>query len=94
MANGNTVIVTSAGGSIGRAVVQAFLDRGDNAVASSRRSDIDFAQFPKLRFVDEDIGQQSMAQQIAGVAVGEFGAIDHVEQGRHFCRQALCRVHR
>lgn len=79
MAGKQTVIVTGASQGIGAAVVQAFLDRGYNVVATSRdMSKAGFALSPNLALVDGDIGQASTAEKAAQVAIGEFGSIDHV----------------
>jgi len=74
-----TVIVTGASHGIGAAVVQAFLDRDYNVVATSRSiSRAGFAPSSRLALVDGDIGQAATAEQIAETAVKTFGAIHHV----------------
>ena len=79
MANKKTVIVTGASQGIGAAVVQAFLDRGYNVVATSRSaSKAGFKQSPNLALVDGDIGQAATAEKVAQTAVAKFGSIDHV----------------
>ena len=79
MAEQKTVIVTGASQGIGAAVVQAFLDRGYNVVATSRSvSKAGFAPSPNLALVDGDIGQSATAEKVAQIAVGKFGTIDHV----------------
>jgi NAD(P)-dependent dehydrogenase (short-subunit alcohol dehydrogenase family) len=79
MANRKTVIVTGASQGIGAAVVQAFLDRDYNVVASSRSvSKAGFAPSPNLALIDGDIGQQATAEKVAQAAVSRFGTIDHV----------------
>src|SRR6476646_8168356 len=68
MASNKTVIVTGASQGIGAAVVQAFLDRGYNVVASSRSvSKAGFTPSPNLALVDGDIAQ---------AAIRKFGSID------------------
>jgi NAD(P)-dependent dehydrogenase (short-subunit alcohol dehydrogenase family) len=53
-----TAIVTGASQGIGAAIVQAFLDRGYNVVATSRSiSKTGFASLPPLAVIDGDIGQ-------------------------------------
>src|SRR6516162_6436451 len=79
MASKKTVIVTGASQGIGAAVVQAFLDRGYNVVATSRSvSKAGFAPSPHLALVDGDIGQAATAEKVAQAAIAKFGSIDHV----------------
>ena len=79
MANKKIVIVTGASQGIGAAVVQAFLDRGYNVVATSRSvSKAGFAPSPNLALVDGDIGQAATAEKVAQTAISKFGSIDHV----------------
>src|SRR5579871_154864 len=79
MASKKTVIVTGASQGIGAAIVQAFLDRGYNVVATSRNvSKAGFAPSPNLALVDGDIGQAETAEKIAQTAISKFGSIDHV----------------
>ena len=79
MASKKTLIVTGASQGIGAAVVQAFLDRGYNVVATSRDvSKAGFAPSPNLELVDGDIGQAATAEKVAQTAIEKFGAIDHV----------------
>jgi NAD(P)-dependent dehydrogenase (short-subunit alcohol dehydrogenase family) len=74
-----TVIVTGASQGIGAAVVQGFLDRGYNVVATSRTvSTAGLAPSPNLALVDGDIGQAVTAQKVAQTAIGKFGSIDHL----------------
>ena len=77
MASNKTVIVTGASQGIGAAVVQAFLGRGYNVVATSRNvSKAGFAPSPNLALVDGDIGQAATAANIAQTAISKFGSID------------------
>ena len=79
MASKKTVIVTGASQGIGAAIVQAFLDRGYNVVATSRSaSTAGFAPSPNLALVDGDIGQAATAEKITQTAIATFGSIDHV----------------
>jgi NAD(P)-dependent dehydrogenase (short-subunit alcohol dehydrogenase family) len=79
MASKKTVIVTGASQGIGAAIVQAFLDRGYNVVATSRRvSESGFAPSPNLALVDGDIGLAVTAEKVAQTAIAKFGSIDHL----------------
>jgi NAD(P)-dependent dehydrogenase (short-subunit alcohol dehydrogenase family) len=79
MASNKTVIVTGASQGIGAAVVQAFLDRGYNVVATSRSvSKAGFTPSPHLALVDGDIGQAATVKKVAQTAIGKFGSINHV----------------
>src|SRR5437870_8260480 len=79
MASKRTVIVTGASQGIGAAIVQAFLERGYNVVATSRSvSKAGFAPSSNLALVDGDIGQASTAEKVAHTAISKFGSIDHV----------------
>jgi NAD(P)-dependent dehydrogenase (short-subunit alcohol dehydrogenase family) len=74
-----TVIVTGASQGIGAAIVQAFLDRGYNVVATSRSvSRAGFAQSSNLALVDGDIGQSATAEKVAKTAIDNFGSINHL----------------
>ena len=77
MASNKTVIVTGASQGIGAAVVQTFLGRGYNVVATSRSvSKAGFAPLPNLALVDGDIGQAATTANIAQTAISKFGSID------------------
>jgi NAD(P)-dependent dehydrogenase (short-subunit alcohol dehydrogenase family) len=77
MASNKTVIVTGASQGIGAAVVQAFLGRGYNVVATSRSvSKAGFAPTSNLALVDGDIGDAATARNVAQTAISRFGSID------------------
>jgi NAD(P)-dependent dehydrogenase (short-subunit alcohol dehydrogenase family) len=79
MADKKTVIVTGASQGIGAAIVHAFLERGYQVVATSRRiSNAGFAASPHLALVDGDIGELATAVKITQIALAKFGSIDHV----------------
>jgi NAD(P)-dependent dehydrogenase (short-subunit alcohol dehydrogenase family) len=79
MPNNNTVIVTGASKGIGAAVVQVFLDRGYNVVATSRSiSRTSFSPSSSLALVDGDIGRPATAERVSQTAISTFGSIDHV----------------
>ena len=74
-----TVIVTGGSQGIGVAVVQAFLDRGYNVVATARNaSQSGLDPRPGLALVDGDIGLVATAENVAHTAMEKFGSIDHV----------------
>jgi NAD(P)-dependent dehydrogenase (short-subunit alcohol dehydrogenase family) len=74
-----TAIVTGASGGIGKAIVQAFLDRGYNIVANSLTVLHDeLTPAPNLALIKGDIGDQATAEKIAATAISTFGSIDHV----------------
>jgi NAD(P)-dependent dehydrogenase (short-subunit alcohol dehydrogenase family) len=79
MANKKTVLVTGASQGIGAAIMQTFLERGYNVVATSRSmTKSGFAPSANLALVDGDIGQAATAEQVTKTAMSEFGSIDHV----------------
>jgi NAD(P)-dependent dehydrogenase (short-subunit alcohol dehydrogenase family) len=79
MTSRKTVIVTGASQGIGAAVVQIFLDRGYNVVATSlRTSGAGFAPSSSLALVDGDIGEAATAEMVTQTAIHRFGSIDHV----------------
>ena len=79
MASNRTVIVTGVSQGIGAAIVQGFLGRGYNVVATSRSvSKAGFMSSPNLILVDGDIGEAATAEKVAHAAIREFGTIDHL----------------
>src|SRR5580698_9531503 len=74
-----TMIVTGASQGIGAGVTKAFLERGHNVVANSRRiTESEFASTDRLALVDGNIGRAETAAQIAATAIKTFGSIDGV----------------
>ena len=64
MASGKTVIVTGGSQGIGAAIVQAFLERGYNVVATSRSiSKAGYSPSPSLALVDGDISRAETAER-------------------------------
>jgi NAD(P)-dependent dehydrogenase (short-subunit alcohol dehydrogenase family) len=72
-----TAIVTGASQGIGAALVEAFLQRGDNVVANSRHISAanPFAPSPHLALVDGDIADPAVAKKIVDTAA-RFGCVD------------------
>lgn len=74
-----TMIVTGASQGIGAGVTKAFLKRGYNVVATSRKiTESTFTPMERLALVDGDIAEASTAARIAATAIGNFGSIDGV----------------
>ena len=79
MAKGKTVIVTGGSQGIGAAIVQAFLERGYDVVATSRSiSKAGYSPSCSLALVDGDISRAETAERVAKTAIETFGSIDHV----------------
>ncbi|RFP12633.1 MULTISPECIES: SDR family NAD(P)-dependent oxidoreductase [unclassified Duganella] len=73
-----TIIVTGASQGIGAGVVNAFLARGYNVVATSRNisKSATFAPSDRLELVDGDIAERATAVSIVDIAMKKFGGID------------------
>jgi NAD(P)-dependent dehydrogenase (short-subunit alcohol dehydrogenase family) len=73
-----TIIVTGASQGIGAGIVQGFLARGYNVVATSRSVSKSEAFKPseQLALVDGDIGEMATAIKIVDTALQKFGSID------------------
>jgi NAD(P)-dependent dehydrogenase (short-subunit alcohol dehydrogenase family) len=79
MADTKTVIVTGASQGIGAGIVQAFLDRGYNVVATARSmTKAGFASSPQLALVDGDISHVATTETVTRTALDQFGTIDHL----------------
>jgi NAD(P)-dependent dehydrogenase (short-subunit alcohol dehydrogenase family) len=73
------MIVTGASQGIGAGVTKAFIERGYNVVANSRKiTNSPFVETEKLALVDGNIGEASTAAKIAETAMRRFGSIDGV----------------
>ena len=73
-----TVIVTGASQGIGAGVVKAFVERGFNVVANSRKvtRSTEVAASNQTALVDGDIGQPATAARIVETALSRFQSID------------------
>ena len=73
-----TAIVTGASQGIGAAIVQAFVERGFNVVASSRSmtQSTEVAASDNVACVDGDIGAPATAARIVETALARFQSID------------------
>ena len=74
-----TMIVTGAGQGIGAGVTNAFIERGYNVVGNSLNiAGFSFPATDRLAVVPGDIGDPSIADEIALTAIKTFGSIDGV----------------
>lgn len=74
-----TIIVTGASQGIGAGVTKAFLERGYNVVANSRKvTESGLTPSDKLALVDGNIGDPATAAKIIETAVSRFGSVDGV----------------
>jgi NAD(P)-dependent dehydrogenase (short-subunit alcohol dehydrogenase family) len=73
-----TAIVTGASQGIGAGIVNAFLERGYNVVANSRRmsESTEVAASDRVALVDGHIGEAATAAAIAQAAMSRFKSID------------------
>src|SRR5437764_7775217 len=73
-----TAVVTGASQGIGAGVVKAFVERGFNVVANSRKvtSSVEVAASDHVALVDGDIGQPSTAARVVEAALSRFRSID------------------
>ena len=76
MSDKKTAIVTGASGGIGAGLVERFLEKGYNVVATSRNAHRDLIASGSLALVDGDIGKQQTAVQVVEAAINNFGTID------------------
>src|SRR5215475_3677595 len=73
-----TAIVTGASQGIGAGIVKAFVERGFNVVASSRKmtQSTEVAASDQIALVDGDIGEPATAAKIVETALSRFKSID------------------
>jgi NAD(P)-dependent dehydrogenase (short-subunit alcohol dehydrogenase family) len=73
-----TIVITGASQGIGEALVNTFLERGYNVVATSRQISARFPQgaSDSVALVDGDIGDAATAKRIVEVALERFGSIN------------------
>ena len=86
-----TAIVTGGSQGIGARLVKAFLDRGYNVVANSRKISKSgaFEASDKLALVDGNVAEAATAAKIAEVAKSKFSSIDALvnNAGIYFSKQ-------
>jgi NAD(P)-dependent dehydrogenase (short-subunit alcohol dehydrogenase family) len=73
-----TIVITGASQGIGEALVNTFLERGYNVVATSRQISARFPQgaSDSVALVDGDIGDAATAKRVVEVALERFGSIN------------------
>ena len=73
-----TAIVTGASQGIGAGIVKAFVERGFNVVANSRKmsQSTEVAASDRVALVDGDIGEPATAAKIVETALSRFKSID------------------
>ncbi len=76
MPDKKTAIVTGASGGIGAGLVEGFLAKGYNVVATSRNASKSLSASPGLILVDGDIGKQETAASVVEAAIARFGTVD------------------
>jgi len=75
---GKTAVVTGASQGIGAGVVKAFVERGFNVVASSRRvsQSAEVAASDRVALVDGHVGDPATAARIVETAMSRFRSLD------------------
>ena len=76
MSGKKTAIITGASGGIGSGLVQGFLEKGYNVVATSRKANRELTTSGSLVLLDGDIGKQQTAADAVEAAINNFGTID------------------
>ncbi len=78
MSGQRTAIVTGASQGIGAGIVNAFVERGFNVVATSRNmaQSTEVAASDRVALVDGDIGQPATAARVVETALARFRSID------------------
>src|SRR5213083_2107559 len=73
-----TAIVTGASQGIGAGIVKAFVERGFNVVANSRKvtQSTEVTASDRVALVDGDIGEPATAAKIVETALSRFQSID------------------
>jgi NAD(P)-dependent dehydrogenase (short-subunit alcohol dehydrogenase family) len=73
-----TAIVTGASQGIGAGIVKAFVERGFNVVATSRKvtQSTEVAASDRVALVDGHVGEPATAARVVETALARFGSID------------------
>lgn len=87
---GRTIIVTGAGGNIGRAYCRGLLDQGANVLAADLAdlSAADWGGGARLRTFRADILSQADCDAMAQAAVDAFGSLDGIVNNAGFFKSA------
>lgn len=78
----NVVIITGAGGGIGKASAKRFLKMGWAVIIAEcdseagREAEAEYAQLGPVKFIETDVADESSVQEMVAEAVKEFGRID------------------
>src|SRR5207245_9828004 len=82
-----TAIVTGASQGIGAGIVKAFVDRGFNVVANSRKvtQSAEVAASNQVALVDGHIGEPATAAKIVETALSRFRSIDALLTNAGIC---------
>jgi NAD(P)-dependent dehydrogenase (short-subunit alcohol dehydrogenase family) len=76
MSGKKTAIITGASGGIGAGLVDGFLTKGYNVVATSREANRKLTSSDNLVLLDGDIGNQQTAAYAVEAAINNFGTVD------------------
>src|SRR5579863_8674308 len=76
MSGKKTAIITGASGGIGAGLVEEFLRKSYNVVATSRKANPELTTSGSLVLLDGDIGKQQTAASAVEAAIKNFGTID------------------
>jgi NAD(P)-dependent dehydrogenase (short-subunit alcohol dehydrogenase family) len=76
MSGKKTAIITGASQGIGAGLVEGFVKRGYNVVATARHTNQLLTASPSLILVDGDIGKQETATKTVEAAITHFGTVD------------------
>jgi len=80
MERNKTIVITGASQGIGAGLVNTFIERGYNVVATSRNvsRSAKIRSSDRLALVDGDIGDPATAKKVVETAIETFGSIDAV----------------
>jgi NAD(P)-dependent dehydrogenase (short-subunit alcohol dehydrogenase family) len=95
MERNKTILITGASQGIGAGLVNTFLARGYNAVATSRNvsRSTQIKASKRLALVDGDIGDPVTAKKVLETAIKIFGSIDAVSAAPASSSPAVRRLH-